>query len=147
MRLIGSFSKIVYHLSCELGLYWLFFHSYGKERVSIHWLKIRCKGLQIDLPQILVTRILILSWPWALFGSKFYLIFSISLSEKFTVSKGFSVVKWRLRGSSILSLIKEHCFAMKELKSSDFFLKSVACSFPWKRGGLSGTFLLFKKAF
>ena len=49
--------------------------------------------------------------------------------------------------SSLLLLIKEHCFAKKELKSSAFFLKSVTYSFPWKRGGMSGIFLLFKNLF
>ena len=51
----------------------------------------------------------------------FCLIFSISLLEKFRVSKRFSVVKWRLRGSSLLLLFKEHCFAKKKLKSLTFF--------------------------
>ena len=131
MRLVGSFSNIVCHLFYELGLYWLFFHSNGKELVSIHWLKIKFKGLQIDLQQIFIMRILILWWPWAFFRSKFCVIFSKSSLEKFRVSKHFSVVKWRLRGSSLLLLIKEHCFAKKELKSSAFSLKSITYSFSW----------------
>ena len=60
MRLVGNFSNILYHLSYELGLYWLFFHSNGKEPVSMPLLKISCKSLQIDLPQIYIMRKLIL---------------------------------------------------------------------------------------
>ena len=92
VRLVDSFSNIVYHLSYEFGLNWLFFHSNGKESMSIHWMKIRFKVLQTDLPQIFIMQILILSWPWALFGSKFCMIISISLLKKFRVSKRFSVV-------------------------------------------------------
>ena len=147
MRLVGRSLNVVYHLSCEFGLYWLFSHSNGKEAVSIHWLKISFKGLQSDLPLIFIIRIMILTWPWALFESKFCIIFSISLSEKVRVSKQFSVVKWRLRGSSLLLLIKEHCLAKKELKNSAIFLNSVRYSFQWKRGGMSGIFLLFKILF
>ena len=150
MRLVGNFSNIVYHLSYELGLHWLFSTLMEKSQfqcMSMHWLKISCRGLQIDLPQIFVMWILILSWPWALFGSKFCIIFSISLLEKCKVFKRFSVVQWRLEGSSLLLLSKEHCFAKKELESSAFFLKSVTYSFPWKRGGMRAIFLLLKIPF
>ena len=41
----------------------------------------------------------------------------------------------------IKELTEEHCFAKKELKSSAFLLKSFNYSFPWKRGGMRGTFL------
>ena len=114
--------------------------------MSIHWLEINFKGLQIDLPQNFnhanTEFIMTLTFVW-----KFCIIFSISLLEKFRVSKRFSVVKWSLRGSSILLFIKEHCFSKKKLKSSYFFLKSVTYSFPWKKGGTSGIFLLFKNVF
>ena len=118
-----------------------FFHSNGKEPVTIHWLKISFKGLQIDLPQIFIMRILISSWP---FGSKFCITFSISLLEKFRLFKYFSLVKWRLRGSSLQLLIKEYCLANKELQSSVLFLKSVTYSYLWKRGGKSGIFYYSK---
>ena len=51
------------------------------------------------------------------------------------------------RGSSLLLIIKKHCFAKKELKSSAFFLKCFTYSFPWKRGGMKGIYSLFKSLF
>ena len=79
---VRNFSNIFCHLFYELGLYWRFFHSKRKQPLSMHWLKISCKGWQIDLPQIFIIRIIILSWPWASFGSTCCTIFSISLLEK-----------------------------------------------------------------
>ena len=38
-------------------------------------------------------------------------------------------------------------FCKVEIKSPVFFFKSVTYSFPWKRGTMSGIFLLFKKIF
>ena len=38
-------------------------------------------------------------------------------------------------------------FYKDEIKSPVFFFKSVTYSFPWKRGTMSGIFLLFKKIF
>ena len=67
-------------------------------------------------------QILTLSWPWALFGSKFCIIFSISLLEKLRVFNRFSVVQWRLRGSSIL-LSKNIPFSNEGIKKFSFFLE------------------------
>ena len=131
MRVVGRYSNTVYHLSYERGLHWCF-HFNGKESVSMHWPKISCRSLQIDLPHIFIMRILIFSLPWALFGSNFSIIFSVSLLEKFKVFKCFSVVQWWLIGSSLLLLIKEHCFAKKELKSSAFFWNLLHTHFPGK---------------
>ena len=62
-------------------------------------------------------KILIFSWPWALFGSKFCIICSLSLLQKFSISKHFLVMWWMLRGISMLLLS----------------LKSVIYSFPWEK--------------
>ena len=45
------------------------------------------------------------------------------------------------------TIIKELCFAKKELKSSAFFMKSVTYSFPWKRGGMSSKAFLTIRTF
>ena len=113
--------SIIYQLSYHLGLHRLFPHSNEKDPELIHWLKINSKDLQIDLPLIFIMRALILAWPFVLFVSKFCIMFSISLLETFRVSKHFSVIQWRLRGASLLSVIKKSCFAKNELKSSTIF--------------------------
>ena len=72
--------------------YIVFFHSNRNEPVSMHWLI----DFQIDLPQIFIMQILILSWAWALFVSKFGIISWVLLLERFSISKSFSVVQWML---------------------------------------------------
>ena len=90
---------------------------------------------------------LILSWQWALFGLRFWIIFNMSVFIHFTVDKHLSVRKWS-RGGSVLSfLIKEHCFARKELKISAFSLKSVANLLLWNNGRITGILGLFRKIF
>ena len=92
-------------------------------------------------------RMLMLLWPWALFRLKFWIIFNMSLFANFTIDKSLSVRKWN-RGRSLLSfLIKEHCFAKKELKSSAFSLKSVINLLLWNNGGTTGILRLFRKLF
>ena len=77
-------------------------------------------------------------------GFVFCIIFSISLLEKFRVSKSFSVVKWRLRGSSLLLLFKEHCFAKKKLKSLSFCYSKTFLIMPKKLLYFSGYELIYK---
>ena len=140
MRLVGSFPNIVCHLSYELELYWLFFilteknirFKENKVQRFTNWFTTNFYHANTDL--IMTVHF---------FGSKFCIIFSISLLEKFRVSKHFSVVKWRLRGSSLL--YQRTLFRKEGIKSSAFFLKSVTYSFPWKRGGMNGVFFLLLK--
>ena len=58
------------------------FHSKGNVLVLKHSSKILHNGLQIDLPQMFIIQIIKLSWPWALFGSSFWITFMVSSSEK-----------------------------------------------------------------
>ena len=90
-------------------------------------------------------RILILSWPCALFGSRFWITFAILSWEKLAKDRRLSVKYLICDGSLLLLLIKEHCVAKWELKSSAFSLKSVTNLFSWNKGGIRGIFLLFKR--
>ena len=58
--------------------YYYYYHSVGNLPVSKHWQKVNPKDLQIDQVQIFRILMLIWSWLWAMFGSKFWIIFAIS---------------------------------------------------------------------
>ena len=57
-----------------------FFHSRGYIPLSMQWLKMNLNGLQMEVLYIFIMRMLILSWPCALFGSSFAIILSMSSS-------------------------------------------------------------------
>ena len=97
-------------------------------------------GLQIEVVQNFSILILIWSCPWALLGSKFWIIFAMSFLEKVIDDKRLCVKYSSLLGGSLLLLIREHWSAKKELKSSAFFLKSITNSFLWYSGGMIGIF-------
>ena len=103
------------------------------------------KGLLNESPHSFNIRMLILSWTWALCGLRFWIIFNMSLFTNFTSDKCLLVRKWSRGGSFLLFLIKEHCFAKKELKSSAFSLKSVTNLLLWNNGGITGILRLFRK--
>ena len=88
-------------------------------------LKVNYRGLQIVLPHILSIRILTLSWPWALFGLRLRIIFSILSVMKLIVRNLLTVTYLRFVGSLLQSFNKEHSLEKKELKSYAFSLKSV----------------------
>ena len=75
------------------------------------------------------------------------MIFNMSLFKNFTVDKHISVRKWSRGGSLLPFLIKEYCFAKKELKRSAFSLKSVTNLLLWNNGGITGILRLFRKNF
>ena len=121
-----------------------FFHSDGKTPVSRHWLKIVSSGLQIQGPHTFNIRILILSWPCALFGSRFWITFAILSWEKLTQNRRLSVmtvmtvmtvISWICDENLLLLLIKEHYVS----------LKSLTILFSWNKGGIRVTVLLFKR--
>ena len=80
-------------------------------------------------------RILMISWPWALLGSKPLIIFPMSLSVKEILDKDLSVELLQLVGSSQVFVINEHWFARKELNSSAFSLKSLI-DLLWQKIGI-----------
>ena len=87
----------------------------------------------------------IVSWPWALFGSKSLNIFPMSLFVKVMLDKDLSVRLSQLVESKLVFLISEHWLVKKALNSSAFSLKSVINLFSWKIGGIQGTLLPVKK--
>ena len=82
-----------------------FFRSDGNIPFSKQSLKMSPNGLHIDILQIGIIRMLILSWPGSLFGSRFSIIFNMSVFENFTVDKRSYVKKWS-PGGSLLSLFR-----------------------------------------
>ena len=124
-----------------------FFQSDGNIPFVKQSLNMSSKGLHNESSHSFNIRMLILSWPWALFGLRFWIIFNMSLFTNFTIDKRLSVKKWSRGGSLLSFLIKEHCFAKKELKSSAFSLKSVINLLLWNNGGITGILQLFRKMF
>ena len=95
-----------------------FFHSDGKTPVSRHRLKIMANGLRIAVPQFFNILMLILSWPYALAESKFWIILAISSWEKVTKDKRLFVRYWICVGRNLALFIWEQYFQKNELKSS-----------------------------
>ena len=130
-----------------IGITCAFFHSLGNLPLSKQDWKINFKGLQIESSQIFTILILIISWPWALFRSRFLVIFRISLFEKSIVVSESHVFLESVVGSSLLFLSIEHWSGKKLLNISDFSLKSMI-NLSWcNKGGMQEIFLLFKKVF
>ena len=67
-------------------------------------------GLQIDSSQIFNIRMLIISWPWALFGLRFLIIFKVSYVEKSADESDWHVFLVRTEVSLLLLLTREHYF-------------------------------------
>lgn len=95
----------------------------------------------LKFPQNFTIQNLILPWPCALFGSRVKIIFIMSVFDNFMFDKLLSIKKSSLGGNLLSFNIKKHRFVKKELKSSNFSLKSVAKLFSWNDGGISGIFL------
>ena len=102
-----------------------FFHSEGNFPFCKHDQEIIPSGLQIDLSQIFNILILIILWPWALFGLRYLIIFKISYVENSTVKSNWHVFLLRTDESLLLLLTRELCLVKKSLKSSAFSLKSL----------------------
>ena len=103
--------------------------------------------MQIESTHIFSMRKLIISWPWALLGSKPLTIFSMSLSVKEMLDRDLTVKILQLVESSLVFVINEHWLAKKELNSSVFSIKLVMNLLSWKIGRMQGTFLPVKKPF
>ena len=69
-----------------------FFHSEGNTPVKRACLKIISNDTQIESPQIFSMCILMLSWPWALFEVRLWMVFPISLAVNVTVDSRLSVM-------------------------------------------------------
>ena len=97
-----------------------FFPSVGNFPLSKQDLKINFRGLQIEVLHIFIIRLLTISCPWALFGSRFLIVFRILSVEKFIVDRDSRVSFVRVAGSSLLFLTIEEF----QLKSSALFEKT-----------------------
>ena len=122
--MVSSFLRFACHLSCGLEPHMPFSIYWGNFTHSKQDWMINFRGLQIEVSPILIIRILIISCLWALFGSRFQIIFRISSVEIFFVDRAlcfFVRVTW----ISLLLLTIEHWLAEKLLKIFVFSLKSV----------------------
>ena len=128
-----NFWQVVYFLSyvwvkrCLFPVDW-------ENPVSRQVVKIICKGLQLTLSLNLSIRIIILSWPWALFGSNFRINFKISFSENLTVLKHVFVCGKSWGGIWLSFFKREHCLAKWESKIWLFIWKSVTNLSSWSMG-------------
>ena len=95
-----------------------FLHSDGNSLFSIRLRKINWSGLQTELSHILSMRILIISWPCALFGSNFWIIFAMSSELKLLEEITFSVRLNKTEGSTLELLFGERWLAKKLLNNS-----------------------------
>ena len=107
------------------GITLALFHSWGNLPLFKKSLNIIEGGLQIEFPHSFITRILSISWRYALFGSKWLIILAMSLLEKFIEFRQLFVSWGRLVGKTLLLLKREHWFIKKWLNNSAFSLKSV----------------------
>ena len=132
-----------------------FFHSIGNFPLFIQDWKINFRGLQIEVSHILIIRILIISRPWALFGSRFLIIFRISSNKKFIVDRDSRVFLFfvfcccfffvRVAGSLLLFLTIKHWLVKKLLKILAFSLKLVT-NLSWRNSGdVQRIYLFFRK--
>ena len=123
------------------GPIWAFFQSDGNFPFFRQPLKIIDSRLHIEFPHIFIIRILSLSWPWVIFGSKLFIILEMSSVEKLTVSRDLLVSFTRLLGKTLLLSNTVHLFAKKVLKSSAFSLKFPIDLISWNRECIQGIFL------
>ena len=123
-----------------------FFPFIGKLPLSKQDWKINFRGLQIEVSHISIIRILIISCPWALFGSRFLMIFRISSVEKSIVDRNSCIFFMRVTIGSLLLLTIKH-WSAKKLKILVFSLKSVTNLSCCSSDGMQGNFLLFRKIF
>ena len=121
-------------------------HSKGKIPSFIQETNILCKGLQISLSHDFIIQVLILSWPWALFGSNDHMIFNMSSSEKYIVDRDLSVIEKMQVDRVLLSSIKEHCWAKKVLNNLLFSLIPVMVKLSlWMIRWIQGIFFPLRK--
>ena len=134
-----------------IGTTWAFFQSEGNflslKIIKRQSLKNIDSGMYIEFPHNFIIHILIISWLWALFGSKLLIILEALSVEKLTVSSDLLVSFARLLGKTLLLFNRVHWFAKKVLKSLAYSLKFVANLFSWNRRGIQRMFLLFRKTF
>ena len=127
-----------------IGTTLAFFHSTGNFIWLRHDLKIIERGLHKEGPHSFNIRILIISWPWALLGSRLFIIFIMFSFDIWTLLRRLSVRNSKFFGTSLLFFGSKHCSAENALKSSAFSLESITISLSWNTGGMHGIFCHLK---
>ena len=127
--------------------YICFFHSEGNVPISRQDLKISSKGGKIDSPHNFSIRILIMSCPWALFGSRFFIILAISLQV--TGIHQSVLVVFYVQSRMNFTCIAYHSalLSKKLLSSSALSIKFKMNLLLWNSGGMQGIFLLMRNVF
>ena len=107
------------------------------------------KGVYIKKkgPHSFNIRVLIISWPWVLLGSRLFIIFVTFSFDIWTLLRRFSVRNSTVFGSSLLFFGSEQCSAKNVLKSLAFSLKSITNFLLSNTGGMHRIFLSFKNIF
>ena len=116
--------------------------------LSRHDLNINSSGLQRETSQSLTIRIIIISWPWDLFGSRFLIIFRISSLVKQIVDSE-SVMSFLYKNCRKITagIYKGTCFAKKVLHNSAFLLKFMINLFLCSNAGIQGIVWLIRNVF
>ena len=108
------------------------FFSDGNTLVDRAYLKVNSTGLQMVSPHIFSIRILMSSWPWALFELKLTMIFSILSPVKLIVRNLLSVHICDLREVYYISLLHFRTLPRKErIEKFSFFFKICYKRFSW----------------
>ena len=114
---------VIYNInSCLSLLLWIgttlaFFHSLGNTTFSLQDLNFIWRGLQINALHTLIMVMLIVSWPWYLLVSRFWIIFTMSFSLKVNDKIRFFILFENVEGNSVDFFLTEHWSAKKKLKS------------------------------
>ena len=127
---------------------WAFSKSKGNFPSFRKSLKIIDTGLHIEFSHSFIIRILSISWPWALFGSKLFIILDVSTVEKLTVSSSLLVSFSSSFGKSLLlfnRVLKKYC--KKSIKKFSFLFKVCYQSNFMKHRRYTRNFLLFRRVF
>ena len=104
-----NFLCIVLPPFLNIGATFAFFHS-GRNLPELkQFWKIISSGLHMEKPQSFIMRMLIMSWPWALIGSRFFIILYISFFGKIMVSKMLLVSLKHVLGKVLIFFNKVHC--------------------------------------
>ena len=115
----------------------------GNVPISKYDRKIIPSGLQSDSSQILI---IIIFWPWCLFGLRMLIIFMISNVKNANVESDLQIFSKNL-GKLTIVINNRTLLLKRSLKSWAFFLKSMINLPVFNRGGIQGIFLLFRKVF
>ena len=135
---------MIFSLFLCTGTTFAFFHTEGNVPLSRQDLKLNSKGGKVESPHNFSIHILIMSCPWALSGSRLFIILAISALVIGIDESVLIVFMLSLAGISIALSIKVHCWDKKLLNTSTLSLKFEMNLLLWNSGGMQGIFLLIR---